>query len=220
MDATLKSSAGAGLEPLCGRSSAGETHPARIRFGPGGAGIERLEAHFHGRAFSPHRHDSYAIGITLAGVQTFRYRGEQRHCLPGQCHILHPDELHDGAAGTDAGFRYRIVYIDPQLVQNALAGAPLPFVASPVVAAAQVPDGFAADALDIDTELDEVTRNDIVAAVTELLTAAAPNRQARTPALALAAVSRVRELIAASPAMLHAMDELERVSGLDRWTLA
>ncbi|WP_331459548.1 AraC family ligand binding domain-containing protein, partial [Nonomuraea sp. SBT364] len=24
----------------------------------------------------PHRHDTYAIGITLTGVQTFRYRGE------------------------------------------------------------------------------------------------------------------------------------------------
>jgi hypothetical protein len=34
-------------------------------------------------AFAPHRHDTYAIGITLAGVQTFRYRSEQRHCLPG-----------------------------------------------------------------------------------------------------------------------------------------
>jgi hypothetical protein len=45
---------------------------------------------------------SYAIGITLAGVQVFRYRGERRHCLPGQCHVLHPDEMHDGGAGSEA----------------------------------------------------------------------------------------------------------------------
>ena len=68
-----------------------------------------------------------------SGVQSFRYRGEQRHCLPGQCHVLHPDELHDGGAGTDEGFGYRIVYIDPALIQQALAGRPLPFVADPVV---------------------------------------------------------------------------------------
>src|ERR1700761_5022868 len=65
----------------------------RIRIASGAEGVERLEAHLHGKAFSPHRHDTYAIGITLSGVQTFRYRGAQWHCLPGQCHVLHPDEL-------------------------------------------------------------------------------------------------------------------------------
>ena len=71
----------------------------RIEAAPGADGIERLQAHFHGQAFSPHRHDTYAIGLTVAGVQRFRFRGEQWQCLPGQCHILHPDELHDGGAG-------------------------------------------------------------------------------------------------------------------------
>ena len=63
-------------------------------------GIERLEAQFPRRAFSPHRHDIYAIGITLSGVQRFRYRGAMRTCLPGECHLLHPDELHEGHAAT------------------------------------------------------------------------------------------------------------------------
>ncbi len=56
------------------------------------------------RAFAPHRHDVYAIGLTTGGVQTFRYRGSRRVCLPGQLHVLHPDETHDGAAATDDGF--------------------------------------------------------------------------------------------------------------------
>lgn len=79
-----------------------------IRIGRSRPGLERVEARFAGHAFAPHRHDTYAIGLTLSGVQTFRYRGERRHCLPGQCHILHPDETHDGGAGTDEGFGYRI----------------------------------------------------------------------------------------------------------------
>jgi AraC-like DNA-binding protein len=33
-------------------------------------------------------------------------------------------------------------------------------------------------------------------------------------------VLRIRDLIAACPAERHSMDELERVCGLDRWTLA
>src|SRR5438445_13010730 len=106
---------------------------ADIRVGEGSDGIERIEAYFPSHGFSPHRHDTYAIGITLSGVQTFRYRGERRHCLPGQCHVLHPDEVHDGGAGTAAGFGYRIAYVDPSLVQQALGGKSLPFVSDPIV---------------------------------------------------------------------------------------
>src|SRR5438874_13586517 len=103
-----------------------------IRFGPKAYGVERAEVYLSTCAFSPHRHDTYAIGITTAGVQTFHYRGSRRICLPGQLHVLHPDEAHDGAAGTDGGFGYRIVYIPPELVLDGLAGLALPFVPDPI----------------------------------------------------------------------------------------
>ena len=64
-----------------------------IRLGPETPGIERLDVRLAQRAFAPHRHDTYAIGITLAGVQCFHIRGRRWHCLPGQCHVLHPDEM-------------------------------------------------------------------------------------------------------------------------------
>jgi AraC-like DNA-binding protein len=115
-----------GLERSGGRRS------DSIRFGPSAQGVERAEVYLSTHAFDPHRHDTYAIGITTAGVQIFRYRGSRRICLPGQLHVLHPDESHDGAAGTDDGFGYRILYIAPELVRDALAGRALPFVADPV----------------------------------------------------------------------------------------
>jgi hypothetical protein len=126
MKETLPSDSEKRLEGLC------EGTPSRdavssILIGEGCGGIERLGARFRGRAFSPHRHDTYAIGISLTGVQTFHYRGEKRYCLPGQYHILHPDEIHDGMAGNEQGFAYRIIYIDPCLVQAALGARPLPF---------------------------------------------------------------------------------------------
>ena len=31
-------------------------------------GIERIEAFFHGNAYGMHRHDTYAIGCTIAGI--------------------------------------------------------------------------------------------------------------------------------------------------------
>jgi hypothetical protein len=35
--------------------------------------VERIEACFSELAYSPHRHDTYAIGITLGEVQSFDY---------------------------------------------------------------------------------------------------------------------------------------------------
>lgn len=192
----------------------------QIRIGKSGEGIERVEARFLGRAFAPHRHDTYAIGLTIAGVQTFRYRGIERHCLAGECHILHPDELHDGAAGTEAGFGYRMIYIDPKLVQEALAGRPLPFVGSPIIDAERLPRGFASEAWDMQAEIDELSRTEIAAAAATLLVSASGELQAAQPSLAASRLSRIRDLIAATPTRRHSLDELERLSSLDRWTIA
>lgn len=90
--------------------------------------VHRMEAYFAGVGFSPHRHDTYTLGVTLQGVQSFDYRGQTRHSLPGEIVVLHPDEVHDGRAGTDAGFRYRSIYIEPSHIQSALGGRPLPYL--------------------------------------------------------------------------------------------
>ncbi|MGC5015434.1 AraC family transcriptional regulator [Streptosporangium sp. DT93] len=195
----------------------------RLRFGPDAAGLERLEASLVGTAFAPHRHDTYAIGITLRGVQTFRYRGERRQCLPGEWHVLHPDEVHDGAAGTDEGFGYRIVYLDPSLVREALEGRPLPFVADPVVRPGGMPASLTACLADIDRPLEETERLEFTVLFADALerhSGAAGVRPVRRPPLALGALSRVRELIVADPAVRHSLAEFEAVSGLDRWTIA
>ena len=100
-------------------------------------GVELLRAWFRGRAFSRHRHDTYAIGVTEAGVQVFDYRGRVERCVPGDVVVLHPDEAHDGRAGGADGFGYRIVYVEPARIAaavRALRGgpAPLPFAREPV----------------------------------------------------------------------------------------
>lgn len=192
----------------------------RIQIASSANGIERLEAYLHGQAFSPHRHDTYAIGITLAGIQTFRFRGEQWHCLPGQCHILHPDEKHDGAAGTEQGFGYRIVYIDPSLVQDALPGQPLPFVAHPVLDTERLLQAGASEIWDIDADIDDVAQIELVVAAVNLLVCSASGSARTSGPLAIGSLLRVRDLIAACPTQRHSMDELERMAGLDRWTLA
>ena len=193
----------------------------RFMAAPGAEGIERLEAHLHGLAFAPHRHDTYAIGLTVSGVQSFHFRGERWHCLPGQCHLLHPDETHDGAAGNDAGFSYKMVYLDPSLVQDALGGQPLPFVANPIIEAAHLPEGLVQAIWDLDRDLDDdLAKIELVTAVVTLLLGAAVEAGPKARPLALERLSLVRELIGEAPAVRHSLAELERLSGLDRWTLA
>lgn len=53
-----------GLERLC----AGPSGNA-ILAAPAFPGIERIEAQFSGNAFEPHRHDTYALGVTLKGFR-------------------------------------------------------------------------------------------------------------------------------------------------------
>src|SRR6266850_1012854 len=115
-------SAGEGLERSCG---AGDWVRGRAPVG----GVELLRAWFGGPA--------YAIGVTEAGVQVFDYRGRVERSRPGQVVVLHPDEAHDGRPGDEAGFGYRIVYVEPARIAAAvrtIRGGPacLPFAREPV----------------------------------------------------------------------------------------
>ncbi|MCZ3019031.1 AraC family ligand binding domain-containing protein, partial [Acinetobacter baumannii] len=64
----------------------------------------------------------------LFGVQSFHYRGGQTHSLPGTTMVIHPDEVHDGWARSDEGFKYRMIYVEPAQIQQVLGGKPLPFI--------------------------------------------------------------------------------------------
>jgi AraC-like DNA-binding protein len=213
MPATLSAIETGRLERSCGARG------GSIRVGSGGQGIERVEAFFMGRAFEPHRHDTYAIGITTRGVQAFRYRGTLRRCLPGQLHVLHPDELHDGASATAAGFAYRIMYVEPWLIQESLGGRPLPFVADPVQDSSPVTAAVVALLADIDEPIDELAGADAGAVIADGLLAVA-GAPAAAGAIDLAAVRSVREYIDAHPTDQTRAEQLERIAGIDRWAVA
>jgi len=105
---------------------------------PGLAGASFFKASFVHHSYSRHTHDEYAIGAIEAGVQTFHCRGGQQLSTPGSLILVNPDDLHDGrAAGESQGYRYRMVYLDPLLVAEALReagqpGGPLPLFRAPV----------------------------------------------------------------------------------------
>lgn len=187
---------------------------------PRAAGMERIEARFHGNAFDLHRHDTYAIGVTLYGVQRFRYRGQMHLSLPGQIIILHPDELHDGGAGTEDGLRYRMLYLEPSLMLDCLGGGSLPFVRNAVVTERDLRATLLSALGPLDQQLDELF---VVDFMTQLMQSLA--RHAGQPAKPVAktawrAARLARDYLEENVARIVRSDELEAITGLDRYALS
>ncbi len=84
------------------------------------SGIELLCARLYGHAYDRHFHDAYAVGITEAGAQAFRARGARHVSTAGHVILLPPGEPHDGEAGDDRGFRYRMLYLPEALLLEGL----------------------------------------------------------------------------------------------------
>lgn len=187
------------------------------------SGLERIEAFFAGRGYDPHRHDSYAIGITLSGVQTYDYRGQTTSSLPGQVVVLHPDELHDGRAGTDAGFLYRMLYIQPHDVSRALEGRAkaLPFVRGGLTSDPRLVKPMRFALWDLGRDPEPVEYDQMICGIAEGLLALDPSVQgrSRSPTSAIA-VRRAKELLDACFLGGVSSDDLERETGIDRFALA
>ena len=191
-----------------------------IRFGTGASGLERAEVYLTACRFEPHRHDTYTIGITTAGVQTFRYRGARRISLPGQLVVLHPDEIHDGAPGTADGFGYRALYVAPELVHDALAGAALPFVADPVQKPSEPVRRLALLLTELDDPVSDLRRAEMAATVADALRRLTGSPDDRAAAVDFEAVELARDYLAAHAREQTSASILERITGTDRFTLA
>jgi AraC-like DNA-binding protein len=202
------------LERSCNRQQ------GSIRFGACAPGVERAEVYLFGCAYEPHRHDTYAIGITTAGIQTFHYRGARRICLPGQLYILHPDETHDGGAATDDGFGYRILYIAPDLVRDALDGGALPFVADPVQQAAPTVHVVSSLLADIDEPISDLALVEIAATLADALRSLSGRLSNRPVRIDLRAVEIARAYLAAHASEQTPASTLEALTQTDRFTLA
>ncbi|TQV73324.1 AraC family transcriptional regulator [Denitrobaculum tricleocarpae] len=221
-------SGGEGIERLCGHASVAQ-RPRRdwFRNVASAPGLELFEAWFQGHAYDKHRHDTYAIGLTYLGVQAFDYRGAAQVSTAGKVIVLHPDEVHDGHAGSDEGFGYRMLYVSPvrlfEAVRSLSSDAVLPFVPDAVssdpklarVIASAFDDGRAAG-------LEPLATDSLILELAEGLRRNDPRSVARASgrSLDLPALQRVREFLDAAFDRVVSSSELEGVSGLSRYDLA
>jgi AraC-like DNA-binding protein len=211
--------AGEGLERSCQGTVASWITSTR----PVG-GVELLSAWFAGKAYTKHRHDAYAVGVTDSGVQVFDYRGSVHTSTPGQVSVLYPDEVHDGRAGTSDGFGYRIVYVEPSLLAEAvqvLRGrpAPLPFVGEPVSTnprlSRAIEEAFRAplEPLAMDSLIVDLAEG-LVAAESGGVTPGGPRR------VDIRALERARRFLDAERTRVVRSTELESITGLTRYELS
>jgi AraC-like DNA-binding protein len=212
-------SSGVGLERSCSELTADwlrSTDPEN--------GVELLEAWFQGPAYHRHRHDTYAFCLTTSGVQAFDYRGTREISTPGQVVVLHPDEIHDGYAGTDAGFGYRQLYVDPALIFEAvqvLRGqvCALPFVRPPVVMNPKLSKAITGA---FEGGREPLAIDSLVVQLAEGLLDADPScKHVPIPRhLDVAALQRARAFLDAEKTRVVRSAELEALTGLTRYDLA
>jgi AraC-like DNA-binding protein len=201
-------------------SCSGETRGGGVA-SPGA--IERLRIRIRGAGYAMHRHDSYAVGRTLAGVQAFWFRGERRLSLPGQVLVIHPDEPHDGRNGDEAALDYLMLYVAPAAlasVSENVGGLPLPFIPDAVrnstALASIVAEAFSdfPDALPDLMEADLLSRLSLALNVEGGITGNRPRFVDRR------AVSLARELLETGCDEPITADRLERATGHSRYALA
>ena len=211
-------SGGEGLERSCKRAVAGwlaSSTPVE--------GVELFRASLTGEVYGKHRHDTYAVGVTDHGVQVFDYRGAARVRTRGQVVVLYPDEVHNGRAGTDEGFGYRIIYVEPVHLAEALRAirgrpGPLPFVSEAVSMNARlrraVDEAFRAP-------LESLSADSLIVEFAEgLLAAEHGGRSTPGPRVDVIAVERAREFLDAERTRVVHSSELESITGLTRYDLA
>lgn len=186
---------------------------------------ERIEACFSGLAYAPHSHDTYTLALTTFGVQSFNYRGELRHSLPGEVVILHPDETHDGQAGSDSPFAYRAISIKPVEIQNILQSASLPFLPGGVSRDPRFVHIASRLLAEFNRPLQTLEQQDLIYAFASSLQQVSGNSVKHTQAN-YTAIKRVREyiddVITIDCAMSHdiTLDELAVIAQYSKWQVA
>lgn len=193
--------------------------------------LEAMHAHFERHVYHRHSHDTYSLGVTDVGAQSFTCRGAAHTSAAGMVMAFNPDDPHDGQATDGNGFTYRMIHIGPELVSRVLADAAgrpvgLPLFAEPVlrdpVLAARLRDLHRALLRDATT----LRRDELLAAVVlaaALQAGTRPETSALTaesaPADARRVARRARDLIAS-----HRLDDinagdLAEVTGRSRFAV-
>jgi AraC-like DNA-binding protein len=183
--------------------------------------LEAMHAHFERHVYHRHSHDTYSLGVTDVGAQSFTCRGAAHTSAAGMVMAFNPDDPHDGQATDGDGFTYRMIHIGPELVSRVLADAAgrpvgLPLFTAPVL----IDPALAARLRDLHRALlggaTTLRRDELLAAVVRRACNAST---ASAPADARRVARRARDLIASRRLDDINSGDLAAVAGRSRFAV-
>jgi AraC-like DNA-binding protein len=192
-------------------------------------GVDLLRARFVTHRYGRHSHETYTLGLIEAGVEEFDYGGSLLRAGRGGVALLNPEVVHTGQAGIPAGWAYRVLYPQVEVVTGIAAELGWP-QGTPGFRDTVVYDARSAALLraaHVAAEHgDRLASSSLLStAIAELLGAHArlgtaqpagePGRSGRSPT----AVRLVRELLAERLAEPPSLDELARLTGMSPFAL-
>ena len=92
---------------------------------------EVLHARFRDHAYPPHTHDAWTLFIVDAGSVRYDLDRHERGADASMVSLLPPHVVHDGRIGRTGGYRKRVIYLEPDVLGEAMIGRA---VDSPVIA--------------------------------------------------------------------------------------
>ncbi len=105
-----------------GERSSRREHVAAWR--PSVPGVaEVLHARFVGHVYPAHTHDTWTLLLVEDGAVRFDLDRVEHAALRAHVTVLPPHVPHTGRAGTDGGFRKRVLYVDDSVLGAELVGA-------------------------------------------------------------------------------------------------
>lgn len=194
-------------------------------------GVDVLQAAFSGPAFERHAHGTFAIGVTMRGLQRFNHRGRRHTSTPGRIIAFNPGDPHDGEAADESGFAYWMLYPDAgvweRVLEDATGRGDAPFFADTLLDDPAVARMFAAVMPDLQARATQAagTRESLAAeSRLELLLLALALRhgRARLPGGLNrdgdpVTVARIREILHAEFESDIRLDDLARETGRSRF---
>lgn len=97
------------------------------------SGVKALSANITDFTYKKHSHSDYAIGVTLRGIQHYHLDGQLQLSHQNGVMLFNPEQTHDGMAHDDTGLEYVMVYIEPQILLEAVERKELFRFSNPII---------------------------------------------------------------------------------------
>ncbi|HEY2259736.1 MAG TPA: AraC family transcriptional regulator [Solirubrobacteraceae bacterium] len=80
--------------------------------------MEALHARFVQHAYVPHSHPTWTVAVVHHGAARFEVDATQQRADRGELFVLEPEAVHTGMAAVPEGWAYKVLYLDPALLDD------------------------------------------------------------------------------------------------------